>query len=110
MLSRGERMNDLFEAVLLRYGREIIINGIAEARAFLQPVTDRSKAASYTVTSLGTVDDRLWICLGTRAMNPGDTVICGADRFTVRSGEPVYLGAELNHWWAVLTAEQEAAE
>lgn len=102
-------MRDQMEEILRRYGQNLTVNGEA-VRAFLQPVTDRSKASPYTVTPLGTVDDRLWIYLGPGALRPGDTVESGDDAFTVRNAAEVGSGTALAHWWAVLAQTREAAE
>ena len=101
-------MRNLLEAILRRYGQELTVNGDSTVRAFLQPVTDHTKVSPYTVTPLGTVDDRLWIYLGTAAINPGDIVVRGDGSFTVQNSEPVGTGTELQHWWAVLAPAREA--
>jgi len=103
-------MKNLLEPILLRYGQDLTVNGGSTVRAFLQPVTDRAKASPYTVTPLGTVDDRLWIYLGSAALSPGDTVAWYDRSFTVRNSEPVGSGTELQHWWAALAPAREAKE
>jgi len=101
-------MKNWFQTILLRYGQNVTVNDGQKERAFLQPVTDRTKTSPYTVTSLGAVDDRLWIYLGTKALEPGDTVTWDDRSFTVRNSEPVGSGTELPHWWAALVPAGEA--
>lgn len=106
-------MTERFISVLERYGREITVrHGETEtaAKAFFQPITERSKAAPYTVTSLGTVDDRQWRCLTRAALYDGDVVLCGDEVYQVDTAAAVYAGNELSHWWGILTKRREAAE
>jgi hypothetical protein len=106
-------MTEALEAILARYGREITIShegATAAARAFLEPKTDRNESEPYEHTPLGTVDGRLWCCLCRTALRDGDTVVCGTHHFTVRGSVPVFLGAELSHWKAVLARAGEAGE
>ena len=104
-------MDHWFEEVLDRYGQAVTVrrgDETVEARAFFQPVTQQQEAAPFTVTALGTVDDRLWLYLGTQAEECGDTVIWNGKDFRVRSSRPYYVGTVLSHWWAMLEAEREA--
>ena len=60
-------MDHWFEEVLDRYGQSVTVRRgeeTVEAQAFFQPVTQQQEAAPFTVTALGTVDDRLWLYLG----------------------------------------------
>lgn len=100
-----------FEEVLARYGQRVTVRRGEEAletRAFFQPVAQRQEAAPFTVTALGNVDDRLWLYLGTQAVESGDTVTWNDQDFRVRSSRPYYVGQVLSHWWAMLEAEREA--
>ena len=102
-------MRVLLVRALARWGQTVTVNGEA-VRAFLQPLEQREKAAPYDVEPLGAVDDRLWVYIGLRQVAPGDVIAWKGRRFTVRDSRPWYLGDRLSHWWAVLTAEKEAAE
>jgi hypothetical protein len=100
-------------SILSRYGQAATLvhqGASAAVRAFLQPVTDQNRASPYQVTPLGTADDRLWIFLGRDEITAGDTVVCGRERFSVRSSAAVYAGGELSHWWAALSPQREAEE
>lgn len=104
-------MERWFEEVLARYGQMVTVRRGEEAletRAFFQPVAQRQEAAPFTVTALGNVDDRLWLYLGTLAVESGDTVTWNDQDFRVRSSRPYYVGQVLSHWWAMLEAEREA--
>lgn len=106
-------MTEILERILARRGADITVrSGGAERaeKAFLQPIRDRSKAVPYEVTTLGSVDDRLWICMTRAALADGDTVAFSGQRFTVRSCVPVYAGDETAYHWAVLENAGEAAE
>lgn len=101
------------EAVLARYGEKAAVEtaaGRIETRAFLQPMRQRREQAPDTATEIGWVDGRLWRYLGQAALEPGDTVRWNGMAFRVRSSRPYYAGGVLNHWWASLEREREAAE
>ena len=106
-------MTEILNEILERYGQEIEISNstgaAASAKAFLQPSMDKAKAAPYAVTSLGTVDDRQWLCLCRTQLTAGDTVTGEGCRFTVQNSAPCYVGSELSHWWAVLSPQKEVA-
>ena len=104
-------MTEVLRAVLNRYGRALTLThgGTAAAvRGFLQPLSQRSKAAPYAVTALGTADDRRWLLLTGAEVADGDLVACGGDRYTVRTCAAQYIGSELSHWEAVLERAREA--
>lgn len=107
---RQNLMRDLLD----RWGQEVTVESAggtaAAARAFLQPLTERSETVPTCVTSIGWTDERLWLYLGDRAVDTGDTVTWNGRRFRVRSGRPWYVGGRLNHWQAVLETAKEAAE
>lgn len=104
-------MEHWFEEILTRYGQTVTVERGTEAiqvQAFFQPVVEKQEAEPYTVTALGSVDDRLWLYLGKQAVENGDTVIWNDRKFRVRSSRPYYVGQILSHWWAMLEAEREA--
>ncbi|MCI2057955.1 MAG: hypothetical protein LKJ80_01980 [Oscillibacter sp.] len=101
------------DAILSRYGRELTVLGTAGSRqlkGFLQPLAERQKETPFSVTSLGTVDDRRWILLTREEIRENETVTDGGDTFRAVSCQPVYLGRELSHWWTALRYEKEAAQ
>ena len=56
-------MDHWFEEILARYGQAVTVRRGEESiqvQAFFQPVTKQQEAEPFTVTALGTVDDRLW--------------------------------------------------
>lgn len=103
---------DWMREVLERYGQQAILRtaeGEAEARVFLQPLAEHKEEASGTATSAGWVDQRLWLYLGRKQVEPGDTILWNEYVFRVRSSRPYYTGGTLCHWWASLEAAKEAA-
>ena len=60
--------------------------------------------------ALGFADDRRWRCVTRMAVDDGDRVAFQGRSFRVRNARAVYLGGELCHSEAILTAEGEAAE
>ena len=70
-------MDHWFEEILARYGQAVMVRRGEESiqvQAFFQPVTKQQEAEPFTVTALGTVDDRLWLYLGLQAVESGDTI------------------------------------
>ncbi len=106
-------MTERLDDILSRYGQEIEIlrkgDEPRKAKAFFQAVTDKGKASPYDVTSLGTVDDRLWKCITRTGLADGDLVSCRGVVYRVRTCAAVYLGRELSHWRGILAQEREAA-
>jgi hypothetical protein len=107
-----------FERMLERYGQEVTIyfDG-AEAqkvstRAFIQPVLNRNKSwFQRQYTSLGTTRERLYLYMGAADV-PLDQLgqgylESGEKQFDVGAAEPVFVGTELSHWWALLTLREE---
>ena len=106
-------MTEWFARAAARYGQQVRLrrkDGERTVKAFLQPVEERRKAAPYTVTPLGAVDDRLWLYLGQAELTAGDEVAWDGRTFSVRDSRPYYVGEELSHWWATLALKGEAAE
>ena len=96
--------------ILRRYGQEVTVereDRTEAVRAFLQPVTQRSEGGPEP-SPIGGLDGRLWLYLGTSAVQTGDVVLWNGRRFRVRSGRPHYIGARLSHWRAVLERAREA--
>lgn len=82
----------------------------AAGKAFLQAMEEAGKAEPYAVSPLGFADDRRWRCVTRMAVDDGDRVAFQGRSFRVRNARAVYLGGELCHYEAILTAEGEAAE
>ena len=102
-------MTGRLDRILRKYGQAVTVNGTA-ARAFFQPAREKTKTAPFTVTSLGTMDDRQWTYLGRTEVKLGDRVEFEGRAFAVRNCEGLRLGNEAICWWAVLTARRKAAE
>ena len=103
-------MTRLVGEILRRYGQEVTVereDRTETVRAFLQPVTQRSEGGPEP-SATGVLDGRLWLYLGTSAVQTGDVVLWNGRRFRVRSGRPHYIGAQLSHWRAVLERAREA--
>ena len=105
-------MTDWVRQVLERYGQDVTVDtadGERTVRAFLQPMTERDERARSDVTSIGWVDGRLWLYLGTMSLETGDTLRWQERRFQVRSCRPYCLGEQTMVFWAVLEEAKEAA-
>lgn len=106
-------MTELFDGILACYGQKVTVTtaaGTFPTKAFLQQEAGSEKAVPLQVTPLGTADGRLWIYLGGIRVEPGDMVIFGTDRLTVKNSAAVRVGGEISHYWAVLSPCREAAE
>ena len=106
-------MTEVLERILRAYGQSVTLTRAgetAEAKAFLQAMEEAGKAEPYAVSPLGFADDRRWRCITRLTLLDGDGLRFGARTFRVRSAWAVYLGGELCHYEAILTAEWEAAE
>ena len=106
-------MTEILEHILRAYGQSVTVTRgreTAEGKAFLQAMEEAGKAEPYAVSPLGFADDRRWRCITRAAVADGDRVGFQGRSFRVRNARTVYLGGELCHYEAILTAEREAAE
>ena len=106
-------MTELLERILWAYGQTVTLTHAgetAEGKAVLQAMEEAGKAEPYAVSPLGFADDRRWRCVTRMAVDDGDRVAFHGRSFRVRNARAVYLGGELCHYEAILTAEGEAAE
>lgn len=106
-------MTDWVRGILERYGQTVTVHTETEeisVRAFLQPVAEKTERASDTVTELGTVDTRLWLYLGQKAVQPDERIAWNGMTFQVRSSRPYYVNQVPLYWWAALEEAKEAAE
>ena len=105
-----------FATVLARYGQEVEIcrNGgqAVSCRAFVQPLLER-QGTQRTPTVLGTVCRDRWLYLGDPAQGlddlAGGWVAWKGKKLDVLRAQPIYVGGELSHWWAVLGLREESA-
>ena len=108
-------MTGALRRLMNRYGQETVIaaaNGaVWRGRAFVQPVLGRGQETpERTPTPLGVAQERKYRYIGPpeAALSRGDGVEAMGRRFLVRAAEPVYVGDQVNHWWALLdTADEE---
>ena len=106
-------MTEILERILKTYGQRVTVTQggeTAEGTAFLQAMEETGKAEPYAVSPLGFADDRRWRCITRMALEDGARAAFQGRSFRVRNARAVYLGGELCHYEAVLTAEREAAE
>lgn len=102
---------DWVREILYRYGQEAALRtaeGERPIRAFLQPLAEKGEQVPGVATSIGWIDERLWLYLGREMVEPGDTVVWNGMAFQVRSSRPYFIGQTLTHWWAMLEWEREA--
>ena len=98
--------------ILSHYGQAVTFRtaaGEKDGKAFIQPVTKQGECVPSGMTGLGWEDGRLWLYLGVDQVSRGDTILWNGQAFRVRSGRAYCIGKELNHWWALLEQEKEAA-
>ena len=106
-------MKECIREIVERYGQTATLCGAAgetEIRAFVQPVTERREQLPGEMCAIGALDGRLWMYLGQAEVCPGDGILCGGQRFRVRSSRAYHVGEDLLYWWASLEQEREAAE
>lgn len=106
-------MTDWVRVILNRHGQTVTVcraESEETARAFLQPVTEKKEQVPDIMIGLGYVDERLWLYLGQKEVQPEDRVVWNDMEFQVRSSRPYYIGEMLMYWWAALEAAKEAAE
>ena len=98
-----------FSRILARYGQDVTVYTQAQpqgivVRAFFQPMRD--KGTQQTVPSpLGLVMQDRFLCLGPPEARLDDAcrVNVRGDLFRAQAVQPVYVGDQLTHWWAVFT-------
>lgn len=106
-------MTDWINLLLERYGQVVVIctsDGEEPVRAFLQPAKEKREKVPDCITELGHIDERLWMYLGKRQVQPEDRIMYNGDVFRVRSSRPYYIGDAVAYWWAGLDAAKEMAE
>ena len=103
-------MREALERALRDYGQAATIRHGETAtacRAFLQPVLPKRQEEPREDTTLGSVDARRWVYIGTAEVARYDTVEgCGMS-FLVKEATPVYLGDTILYWHAVLWKARE---
>lgn len=98
------------ERLMERYGQRVLVHyggETAEARAFVQPVRERSGSRGDRLpTPLGLVDKERLIYLGEPSVAleglDGGYVEYRGRRYDVQGAQPVYVGEKVSHWWALL--------
>lgn len=101
---------DWVRQTLERYGQEITLRrrgAETVIRAFLQPAAERGERVPDTVTALGWMDGRQWLCLGQVPLETGDVLAWEGMAFRVRSCRPYYIGGVLSHYRTALEKERE---
>ena len=102
-------LQELFE----RYGLTVRVErdgeGSCEKKVFLQPVRESVKEYPFTVTELGAMDDRRWLCLLRSELREGDRLWAMGRGYIAVNCAAVTLGEEVSHWRAILIPEREAA-
>ena len=105
-------MTELLDRIWAQFAQSAVIchaGNSTEGKVFLQLLPERGDLAPYEVTSLGTVDDRLWLCLSRTELEEGNTLTAAEVTYRVHSCAPVFFGGEVCHWRAILKKERVAA-
>lgn len=99
-----------FADILTRYGRDMTVYSNQKpegqaVRAFFQPVLDRGTAQAVP-SPLGEVRQDRFLYLGPPEAALDCSPVCGVELdgelYRPQAVEPVYVGGELSHYWAVL--------
>ena len=102
------------ERIFAGYGSEIRLErGDMPAYmvpAFLQPMENSDKEFPFAVTALGSVDNRLWLCLTREELWEGDRVWFRGTCYEAVNCAEIAVAGETVYWRSLLRMEQEAAE
>ena len=104
-------MTGAWKTILARHGQRAKVcraGGEVPVRAFVQPVLEKgADAAQCLPTPLGAARQDRWLYLGDPAVSLeglGDGwVEWNGMKFDVQAAQPVYVGSQLSHWWALMT-------
>ena len=102
-------MKEAIERLAARYGQVLTVyqdEQIHTIRAFLQPDPSRDEHVPDGMSSIGFLDGRRWIYLGTLPLYPGDRVEWENSAFRVRSSRAYAVGTSVLYWWASLEQEE----
>ena len=101
------------ERVFARYGTTVRIEqtgkAVYTAKAFVQPMGKSGKEYPFTVTGLGSVDDRHWLCLTIEALEEGDCVWFNQKCYEAVNCTEICAAEQSLYWKTILRSEQEAA-
>ena len=105
-------MKELIRRLLVQYGQAAVIirrDGTrVETKAFVQPVLGRGQEMPQrSPTPLGMAEERRYRYIGDVELEMGDRVEALGRRFFVRVAEPVRMGDDHTHWWAMLAVDDE---
>lgn len=108
-------MRETIAGLAARFGRNAVCcnrDGTVawEGTVFLQPVTEKERQVS--AGALGAFRTDKFLCLSPAELCPGAPVDggwleCGGGKYAVIAAQPVYVGREQTHWWAVLEVKDE---
>lgn len=99
-----------FASILERYGQEVTVYSQAQpegrrVRAFFQPVLEKGTVQAVP-SPLGEVRQDKFLYLGPPEAALDPSPVCGVERlgelYRPQAVQPVYVGGELSHYWAVL--------
>ena len=104
----------LLDTLLRRYGQSVTVTdrdgAQTDARAFVQPILERSETGlQVRPTPLGTRRGDRYLYLGAAEvpLRAGDRVEGLGLTFRVQTAQPIRVGEELSHWWAILRVKGE---
>ena len=95
-------MREAIERLAARYGQVLTVYQDEQAhtvRAFLQPDPSRDEQVPDGMSSIGYLDGRRWIYLGTLPLSPGDRVEWENAAFRVRSSWAYAVGIPPRRLW-----------
>ena len=104
----------LLGTMLRRYGQSVTVTdcdgGQTDTRAFVQPILERGETdLQVHPTPLGTRRGDRYLYLGAAEvpLRAGDRVEGLGLTFWVQTAQPIRVGDELSHWWAILRVKGE---
>ncbi len=107
-------MSTAFQRLARRYGQIVQVfnqgnpDGV-NVYAFLQPVLEKREAVVPSPLGMARQDRFLYLGDPKETLEEGYVAWRGRT-FDVMNAQSIYVGSELSHWWAVLTARDEVAD
>ena len=104
----------LLDTLLRRYGQSVTVTdrdgAQTDTRAFVQPILERGETdLQVHPTPLGTRRGDRYLYLGAVEvpLRAGDQVEGLGLTFRVQTAQPIRVGDEISHWWAILRVKGE---
>ncbi len=100
-------MNGVLSGILRRYGQSVALEDGGQALAFVQPILERSEQELPTPLGRRRTDRFLYLGAPELELRCGMGLTCGGKGYRVCCAQPIRVGTQISHWWAVLRPEDE---